>query len=169
MKRNGIIIAALVAMAGLIGALAWLNAPKGAAVTSGDMAVTHNGETLRVYTMEDIMAMPYIEVQKEIVSSSHGNESGLFRGIPLRALLNEVDENLLINAQQIISHAEDAFVSAFSSEEVAESDSIVVVYAKDGQGLGAMGDGGSGPLRLIIQDDPFGNRSTKYLTQIEVK
>ena len=44
-----------------------------------------------------------------------------------------------------------------------------MVYEKDGAPLSSREEGGTGPLRILITDDPFGNRSTKYLAQIEVR
>jgi DMSO/TMAO reductase YedYZ molybdopterin-dependent catalytic subunit len=163
-----VILAALALIAGLMGILSWLNV-SGKSLESGSVSIVQDGRVLREYTMDELAAMPYIEVWKTIASSSHANGEGLFRGVPLRALLNEVDENLLKNATQIVSQAEDAFVSAYSKDEVAESDSVFIAYSKDGKGLGSLKDGGSGPFRIIIQGDEFGNRSTKYLVRIEVK
>ena len=167
-KKQTIIIASVVALLVVaVALLAWLNRPKGE-IISGSIRVIHNGETLRTFTMEEIAAMPYVEVEKEIVSSSYANEAGLYRGVPLRALLGVVDESLLDGASRIISRAEDGFVTAYSAAEVAESDSVIVAYQRDGESLGTKADGGSGPFRIVIVDDEFGNRSTKYLYEIEV-
>lgn len=167
-KRNILIIAAVVVvLAAAITLLAILNAPKDA-VQVGTVTVVKDGQTLRTFTMEEIQALPYVEVEKEISSASFANESGLFRGTPMRTLLEAADANWQIGAVQVVARAQDAFVGAFSAEEVAMDDNVLVVYAKDGESLGTMEQGGSGPLRVIAQRDPYGNRSTRYLYQLEV-
>lgn len=167
-KRNWLVIAAvLLVLAVCIGVLAIFNAPD--EVESGTLTVVRDAETLGGFTMEQLRDMEYIEVEKKIASSSHANDEGLFRGVPLRAILNAVDETLLDSAAQIVARSEDGYVCAYAAPEVAESDNIFVAYSKDGEGLGTMSGGGSGPLRVIVQDDEFGTRSAKYLYELEIR
>ena len=168
-KNTFIILAILLVLAAAIVLLSWLNARQGLGGEIGSLTISRNGEILRVFTMDEIRAMPYIEQDQEIVSSSHQNERGVFRGVPLRALLEDADPELLQDAVTIVSRAEDAFVMAYSADEVLDSDDIFVAYSKDGNSLGTMEGGGSGPFRIIIIGDPFGNRSTRFLIEIEVR
>lgn len=158
----------LLVLAAAIGVLARLNAP-GPDADAGSIAVFRDGESVRTYTMEEIKALPSITVHKEIVSSSHDNDEGDFTGVPLRALLDGADPALLEEGVSVAVKAADGYVSAYAAEEVAESDNILLAYAKDGTGLGTLEDGGTGPFRIVIQEDEFGNRSTKYVYQIEVR
>ena len=160
-----IVLGALIVAAGVL----WvLNQPK-TPVVSGEIQVIRGEETIKAFTLEEIRAMQSVSVEKEIVSSSHANDQGTFTGVPLRALLDEADPSWRGNAVQIAARAEDGFVVAYTADEVAKDDSFLVVYEKNGQQLAAKKDGGTGPLRLIIQHDDFGNRSVKYLAQIEVR
>ena len=168
-KRNALVIGCvMILLAAAIAVLAYLNAPKEAA-ERGTLLIVRGEETLARLTLAQIREMPSVSIEKEIVSASHENDAGLFTGAPLRAILDAVQPGLLEEANQIVARAEDAFVTAYTAKEVRESDSILVVYEKDGAPLGTREEGGTGPLRVLIQDDPFGNRSTKYLSQIEVR
>ena len=169
MKKRGtiIIISVLVLLAAAIAVLAVFNDP-GEAET-GTLTVVCEGEAVRTFTMDEVMEMPYIEVYKKISSSSFQDIEGTFRGVPLRAIIDSADASLLTDATQIITRSEDAFAAAFSAEEVTESDSVFVAYSLDGKSLGTMDSGGTGPFRLIIADDEFGNRSAKYLFKVEIR
>lgn len=168
-KRGALIVAgAMALLAAAIAVLAYLNAPKDG-IERGTLAVVRGEETIARLTLAQIREMPSVSVEKEIVSSSHEGDAGLFTGVPLRAVLEAAQPGLLEGANQIVARAEDAFVTAYTAKEVQESDAILVAYEKDGAPLGSREDGGTGPLRILITDDPFGNRSTKYLAQIEVR
>lgn len=166
-KKKGaiIVVIVLVVLAAAVSVLAILNRP-GALPESGSVAVTSGGETLRVFTEDELKALPYIEVQKEIVSSSFADDEGLFRGVPLRALLAEAGAP---EGSQIVVRSEDGYVTAFPADEVYESDNIFLAYSKDGGSLGGKAGGGTGPLRIIVTDDEFGTRCAKYVGEIEVR
>jgi len=168
-KKRGVtaVILVLVILAAVVTVLALLNRPGELPVT-GEVSITAGGETLKTYTAEDLRAMPYIEVQKEIVSSSFANDEGLFRGVPLRTLLENAGADLS-SASQVVVRADDGFVSAFPADEVTESDNVFLCYSKNGEPLGSREEGGSGPFRIIVTEDPFGNRCAKYVCEIEVR
>ncbi len=168
-KKRNILIAALVlvVLAAAIAVLAVLNRP-GELPESGSVAVRRGDEVLRTYTTAELKTLPAVEVEKELVSSSFANDAGLFRGVALRALLADagVDVGALT---QIVVRSEDGFVAAYPADEVAESDGIFLAYSKDGEPLGDRESGGSGPLRIVVTEDEFGNRCAKYVSEIEVK
>ncbi len=167
MKKKHIIII-LVVLAIVIAVLAWLNRPESQLV-SGKIEIIVSGETVAEYTMEDIMALPKVELEKEIVSSSGENQKGLFTGVTLRDLLEAAYPNWQEQGTMVASRAEDGYISAYDTEEVAADDNIIVAYLIDGKSLGTKEDGGVGPFRIVIRDDEFGNRSTYWLCQIEVQ
>lgn len=158
----------LAALAVAIAVLAVLNRP-GAAPVSGELTVVLADGGTTMLDAAAIAALPVVEIEKEIVSSGAGRESGVFAGVALRTLLAAVDPDWADGAKRIVSRAEDGFVSAFAVEEVAADDNIIVAYLLDGAALAAKADGGSGPFRIIIRDDRFGNRSTRWLSQLEVR
>lgn len=166
--KSKVIIYIIVALVAIVAALALINRPSGD-LSPASLTFSQGGKVLHTFTLEEIKDMPGISVEKSINSSKHDDESGVFTGVPLHNLINAVDANLLTGERNFITRAEDGFASVFATHEVIEPDNILVVYAKDGKSLGSYEEGGTGPLRIIIQGDAFANRSTKYLKEIEVK
>jgi len=162
-----IVIAVLVLLAAATLVLALLNKPADLP-ERGSVAIVSGGEKLAELTLAEIKALPYTEVQKEIVSSSFENDEGLFRGVALRALLESAGIELSA-AKQVVVRSEDGFVGAYPADEVTEGDDIILAYSKNGEGLGSLADGGTGPLRIIVISDEFGTRCAKYVSEIEVK
>ncbi len=168
-KRRNIIIVViiLILLAAAVTVLSIINRPDELPET-GTLTVTSGSEILHSFTVEDIRSLPYVEVQKEIVSSSFANDEGLFRGVPLRTLMKAAGADLEA-VKQIVVRADDGFVSAFPADEITESDNIFLCYSKNGEPLGTRDEGGSGPLRIIVTEDPFGNRCAKYVCEIEAR
>lgn len=168
-KKTNLLIAVLVLamLAAAIAVLAILNRP-GALPESGSVAIRRGDEVLRTYTTAELKTLPVVEVEKEIVSSSFANDEGVFRGVALRALLADAGVDVAA-LTQVVVRAEDGFVSAYPADEVAADDGIFLAYAKNGEPLGDRESGGSGPLRIVVTEDEFGNRCAKYVSEIEVK
>lgn len=138
-------------------------------VEQGSIAITRGGRTLKVFTMAQVKALPCVRAEKTILSSSHADEHGAFTGVPLRTLLGEISPTLAASATQIVTRAVDGYVSSLSADEVSADDTVLLVYAKDGQSLGTFKNGGTGPFRIVILGDRFGNRCTKWVNEIELR
>lgn len=167
MKKQHIIII-IVVLAAMVGILSFVNRPQ-ESIEKGILSITKDGETIKKFNMEDIKSLPKVEERIKFSSSNYAGEDAMYTGVPLRELLNSIDPKLLENATQVITKAEDGFVSSFTAKEVAESDSVIIAYAKNGKSLGTKQNNGEGPYRVVIKTDAFGNRSTKYLNEIELK
>jgi len=165
-KKTVLIILAALALA--IALLAVLNRPAGQ-LDASRLEIYLDGQLAAAFTMEQVRELPAVELQKEIVSANYENQSGLFTGVALRTLLSAADPDWQSYGQMVATRATDGFVSAFSAEEVAADDNILVAYALDGQPLGSEEEGGAGPFRIVIRDDAFGNRSTRWLCRLEVQ
>lgn len=166
-----LMIAVIAALVVIIGAAAWINQQNNGSAggdADGSLEVVRDGDVIRQFSYEEICSMESVSFEKEIVSGNKGNESGVYRGVPLREILAAADESILSECSSVTGTASDGFVSAYSMSEVTGSDSIVVVYEKDGEPLKKRSEGGSGPLRIVAADDTYGTRSTQYLTRIEV-
>lgn len=159
--------AGFVLLAAVILALAALNRPTDLP-DSGSIALKAGEEEAAVYTMAQVAALPYVEVEKEIVSASYENEQGLFRGVPVRELWAAVGVEPADYRQMVVT-AEDGFVSVYPVTELMESDSVLLIYAKDGQPLGSREEGGAGPFRILVVEDEFGNRCAKYVSELALK
>lgn len=171
-KRSAAIIAAvLLILAAAIGVLVWINGQEnaGRSVERGNLAVTKDGETLAVFTLEDLKAMEAVEVEKTITSASEEDVTGVFRGPSVQTVIDAADSTALDGAAQVLARSEDGFVMGFSVDEVRQGDNIFIACSQDGEDLKSMDEGGAGPLRIVVQADSFGNRSAKYLCELEVE
>ena len=142
---------------------------KGLNKDTNTLTISVNGEAVHQYKLSEIKQMEAIILDKTIVSAKHNDESGEFKGVLLKDILNQVDENLLKDHSRVLTKAEDGFTSAFYSDEIEEEGNVLVVYEKDGEDLGTREAKGTGPLRIIVKNDEFGNRSTKYLNNIDFR
>lgn len=133
------------------------------------LTVSREGKIIDTYSFDEIMAMKSVDVKKEILSAKHADESGTFRGVPLEEILNHTDPEIMKECTKFISRAGDSYSSALSLEDLNETANVLVVYEKDGKKLKPFKEGGSGPMRLIIMSDTYGNRCTKYLIGIDCR
>jgi DMSO/TMAO reductase YedYZ molybdopterin-dependent catalytic subunit len=169
-KQNLLIVVILVVLVALIAVVSVVN--RGMTQAPGDgfaLSITSGGETLREYTLEDIQAFPFSEAEKTISSGKQEDESGVFKGVPLEALLADVDPGWAEKYTEFVFHASDGFTAAVFLSDILKGENVIVVYEKDGQPLKSGDEGGKGPLRIVVVDDPFGNRSAYLLTSIEVQ
>ncbi len=163
-----VVCAVLLAMAAVIAVLAHLNAPKD--VDGERLALVQGENTLASWTIAELQEMPAVEAYKEISSSNHANDAGLFRGVALYTLLQSAGGEALQNASKVYVYAKDGYMTSYKMSEISNNDGFLLAYSKDGQSLGSMGDdNGSGPLRLVVVSDEFGTRSCKYVYKIEIK
>lgn len=163
-----IVAAVLVALGVAVVALAQLNRSD-TDVATGSIAVTREGSMLRTFNMEDVQALRSVSVKTTILSSSHDDETAVFTGAPLRVLLGSVDHGILEDASMIVIRASDGYVSSLTPEEVTAGDDVLLVYAKDGESLGTSDAGGTGPFRIVILTDKYGNRCAKWVNEIEIR
>jgi len=163
-----IVVAVLVVLAGAVLALAQVNRSD-AKVVGGSVAVTREGSTLTAFDLEQVRALRSVSEKKTIRSSSHDDETAVFTGVPLRVLLDAAGPGLLDDATMIVTRATDGYVSSLAPEEVTAGDDVLLVYAKDGESLGTAADGGTGPFRIVILTDTYGNRCTKWVNEIEIR
>lgn len=169
-KSNLIIIIVLVVLIGLIGVFAILNQNNLPMPSKGkDLLIFSEDNTKVELTIDEIKKLPTIEFEKTISSSKEDDESGLFTGVPLEVLLDEVSPDWEESYTEFLFIGEDSFVSSVFASDVSVEENVILVYEKDGEPLLSRDEGGKGPLRIVVRDDPFGNRSTYLLKTIELK
>ena len=169
-KSTLIIIISLVVLISLIAVFAILNKNSLPMPSEGNaLLVFSEDSTHKEYTLEDIEKLPFIEFEKTISSGKEEDESGLFKGVPLELLLEDANPRWKDAYAEFIFIAEDSFVSSVFTSDVSNGENVILVYEKDGVPLLTRSEGGKGPLRIVVRDDPFGNRSTYLLKTIELK
>ncbi|MDR1797119.1 MAG: molybdopterin-dependent oxidoreductase [Clostridiales Family XIII bacterium] len=167
-KRTIILLCVVVALAVLLVGLvlAW-RASTGDVVSDGTLRLTAGDTPLKTYTYEEICAFPTASVEKTITSSKEADESGVFTGVPLELLLDDADPGWRGKYTEFLFHASDGFVASVFLSDIEKGENVLVVYEKDGAPLPGPEEGGKGPLRIVVADDPFGNRSAYLLTGVE--
>ena len=165
------IIAVIVALVIIIGVFAVVNSRGLEADADGNsVSIVINGNETAVYTIDDLREMEGINtIHKTISSGSKEDETGDFTGVAVRDLLLSADEGCLDNASGVNVTSGDGFVSSYSMDEIMEDDNIMLIFEQDGEPLPHFNDGGSGPLRIVVMKDQFGNRSAMWVTQISVE
>src|SRR6056297_1410291 len=63
----------------------------------------------------------------------------------------------------------DGYTVALTAKEVKVDDNVYLVYQSDGKPLKGKKEGGTGPYRLVIKNDQFGQRWCKFVTEVNVK
>lgn len=165
-SRSLIICSAVLVAIIVIGIIIQFVGPKKA---EGTLTISREDQVVKVFTVEEIMDMPSLDVEAEIISSGNKKETGTFTGVSMTYVLNLADEAILKECSRFTTKAEDGFAAVLTGKDFKEDDKVLIVYKKDGKPLGTKEEKGTGPLRVLISSDPYGNRSAKYLNEIEVK
>lgn len=166
-KKKYIVIGVLLLVIAIV-FLACLNRPQDTA-EPGTIRITCQGELVKSLTLEELQALPKVEMEKTISSSNSPNETGVFSGVDLVEVLKAADPALIEDCTRVIAKANDGFVASYDKDEILRDGNILVVYAKDNKPLEGADAGGTGPLRIVVISDPFGNRCTKHLSELEVQ
>jgi DMSO/TMAO reductase YedYZ molybdopterin-dependent catalytic subunit len=120
-------------------------------------------------TFSELKMLPSITVQVTLTSSSSPAENGIFNytGVPLRDLIEQA--GAAENATSVYVQASDGYGVTIPLQEVRQNEKTLLAYAKDGEPLQPLTEGGEGPVRLVIATDEFAQRWIKSVAVIEVK
>jgi hypothetical protein len=169
-KSTVAIFAVIVFLVALIAVLAVVNRGQvGEQTADGSLRLMAAEEQLKEYSYDEICAFPSVDIEKTISSSKSEDESGVFTGVPLELLLDDAVPGWRGRYTEFIFRTSDGFVASVFASDVEKGENVIVVFEKDGTLLKGSDEGGKGPLRIVVADDPFGNRSAYFLTSIEAK
>ncbi|MDR1043444.1 MAG: molybdopterin-dependent oxidoreductase [Clostridiales Family XIII bacterium] len=178
-KSTIIIIVVIASLAALLAVFSVLNrqdtglgdAGAGSAdsIGAGTFTVIADGKALQSYSVEDLKSFPSVTVQKDISSGKHDDERGVFTGTPLEEVLDDAAPDWQGKYKEFIFRAEDAFTSSVFASDIEKGGNVLLVYEQDGAPIPGSAEGGKGPIRALIVDDEFGNRSAQMLVSVEMK
>lgn len=170
MKKSTIgIIAVLVVLVVVIGIFAGMNRSNLKDVNDGAVDVDINGQ-VTTYTIDELRDMEGVStVHKVIKSGSKEDEEADFTGIDVADLLKSVDPDCLEGATAVVATSGDGYATSYSVEEALEDDNVMLIFEQDGAALTPYEDGGSGPLRIVVMKDEFGNRSAMWVTKLSIE
>ncbi len=170
MKKSTIgIIVVIVILVVVIGIFAAMNR-SGLEDVSGQTVDVELGGEVTTYTIDDLKDMEGVStVHKVIKSGSKEDEEADFTGIDVAELLRATDPECLEGATAVVATSGDGYATSYSVDEVLEEGNIMLIYEQDGAALTPYEEGGSGPLRIVVMKDEFGNRSAMWVTKISIE
>jgi hypothetical protein len=131
----------------------------------GTSVIRYKGSRNR---LEYLKTFEKTEFNANMDTSKTGPEQKSFGGVPMKLVLEDMGLSLT-DAKQVVFKAADGYSSAVTAEEAAENENVYLVYERGGQPSGAMKQGGSGPIEIVIRGDEFSQRWCKYLTEIDLE
>lgn len=129
----------------------------------GEIAILQGGvETARItpQLIQEFEAETFTATQK---SSGKKAVDRTFTGLPLIKLLAAKDLPPQ-GSETILLRSVDGYSVTLSTPEVADSDNVWLVWEADGELL----DSSAGPYMVVIRKDPFSQRWSKMLCEIEI-
>ncbi|NLM51584.1 MAG: molybdopterin-dependent oxidoreductase [Firmicutes bacterium] len=165
------VIVILVILAVIVGVFAYLNKEgvrdKALSQQNAILIIVADGKEYEV-TFAEILALEAVEFPAVLRSSGKPPVDTTYTGVELKDILAQ--KGITTEGKtQVITKAVDGYTVALSLEEVLADDNVYVVYKRDGKDLGAREEGGSGPYQIVIRQDEFGQRWTKFLMEIELQ
>ena len=127
------------------------------------------GEEQVIHEMADIRGLGETEFTAILRGGGRPGREYTFTGVPLRNLIVGIGEVNLADVGMFVVKSADGFTVAFTSEEIMAEDNIYIVYKQNGEPLGTRADGGTGPYRIVVRQDPFAMRWARYAVELELK
>lgn len=133
----------------------------------GTVVITADGATLGSFTIDDLRKLPVVE-KKIKINSAQGDTDNEFTCAPLLALLNSIDPSLTQKYERIVTRGVDNYTSGVYMSEVLQPDNVYIAYADHGKPLQTK-TGEDGSLRIIVCNDQYGQRFTRWLVSLELQ
>ena len=122
-------------------------------------------EVLAVVTLDEIKAMPSKRKNMVTQSSSLGTLNNEFEGVQLSDIIKSVDESILKDYTMLTAYGADGYFSQVMMAEVLDYSNVFIMYKNHDKLMETLvGDEGS--MRIVVCNDPFGQRFTNYLVDI---
>ncbi len=156
----------------IVGVFAYLNAgdveDRHASQREAEIYIEVDGERIATVDFSAMQKLEEHEFTETLRSSEAAPRDHIYVGVKMRDLLQHYDLSVQEH-EQIIARAADGYTVALTIEEVLEEDNVYVVYEEDGEPLAPKEAGGSGPYMVLIRQDEFGQRWTKFLMEIQLR
>lgn len=170
--NNRTIIVIIAALVVIIGITAYLNreglAEKRELMEQARFMITIGVNNI-TYEMADIRALGETEFTAILRGGGRPGREYTFTGVPLRNLLVGIDGVNLTDVRMFVVRSVDGFTVAFTYAEIMAEDNVYLVYKRNGERLGTRADGGTGPYRIVVRQDPFAMRWARYAVELELK
>ncbi|HKL74950.1 MAG TPA: molybdopterin-dependent oxidoreductase [Halanaerobiales bacterium] len=172
MKNKKIIFSVLIILVIVIAVTAYINrgslSKKDTAQKEAIVTFKIDGEEVDSISMDHIKEQGEKTFSKELDTSDSGPVEQHYTGVPLKNILNSLDIDMG-NKEQVIVKAIDGYTVALTAEEVMMGNNVYLIYKNNGEFLKTKKQGGTGPYRLVIREDQFGQRWNKFVTEVNIK
>lgn len=165
-NKNKILGSGILLLMLVIALFVFLNRPT-EGLQEGQIVVTAGESRLAVLTLGDLKKLPAVQ-KKMTINTSRGKEEHEYTMTPLLGVLNKIDPKLTAKYERIVTKGVDSFVSGVNMAEVLEPDNVYIAYLERGQPLKTKA-GQDGSLQIVICNDPFGQRFTKFLVSMDLQ
>ena len=169
---NKTIVTSLIILVMIVGVTAYLNrgniADRQEMQDNAQIILLENGEEIKTVDMTFIKKQGEKTFNKELDTSETGPELQTYTGVLLKSVIEEAGIKL-DNKTQVIVKAVDGYTVALTAVEVRKNDNVYIVYKNNGQYLQEKSKGGTGPYRIVIRDDQFGQRWCKFVMEVNIK
>lgn len=132
--------------------------------TSGrlEIQIMVSGVPAHVITIEEVLDQ---EPQDLKVDRIDREDTNLYTGVLLREFFEASGVDLQAFGE-VVARAADQYQVALLAKEVLEDDDVYLVYKINGVPLSPREEGGSGPYRVVIRSDEFGQRWTSISSKL---
>lgn len=172
LKNKRIIFTVLIFLVVVIAVTAYINrgslSKKDTAQEEAIVTFKVNGEVIDSVSMNHISKQGEKTFSKDLDTSDSGPVEQSYTGVPLINILNSLNIDMS-NKEQVIVKAIDGYTVALTAKEVMMEDNVYLVYKNNGEFLKTKKEGGTGPYRLVIREDQFGQRWNKFVTEVNIK
>ena len=169
---NKTIVTSLIILVMIVGVTAYLNrgniADRQEMQDNAQIILLENGEEIKTVDMTFIKKQGEKTFNKELDTSETGPEIQTYTGVLLKSVIEEAGIKL-DNKNQVIVKAVDGYTVALTVAEVRKDDNVYIVYKNNGEYLQEKSKGGTGPYRIVIRDDQFGQRWCKFVMEVNIK
>jgi hypothetical protein len=166
-KKSVWLIGLIILFAVITITLGFLNADKASKIDNEVLTIKSPQKSIEL-ALKEIMAFDKVTFEALVKSSGNEPETTEFGGVLLYDVL--VAKGIILSEEQmVVFKALDGYQTNVSALEVKQADNIYIVYERNGERTANRTDGGTGPLEIVVAQDPFSQRWNKYLIEIEIK
>ncbi|MDO4582079.1 MAG: molybdopterin-dependent oxidoreductase [Bacillota bacterium] len=133
---------------------------------TGQLAFTAEGASLGVVDYQQLVALDSYLRQVEIHSAGEGYSVHQYRGARLRDVIALLDASLLEQYAAVTAIGADDYLAAIGVDEVLMENNAFVMWEDNGEPI-LTKDGEPYGMRLVLLDDSYAMRYTKYLIEIQ--
>lgn len=150
----------------LISIFGYLNV-KREKLEEGNIRFKAGNDVIAEITLDEVKKLPAVN-KKMVINSTSGLTKHNFTGTPLREVFNYIDPEIMKRYERVITRGVDNYTSGVDMEEVLKKNNVFLVYADNGTSLKSK-TGTEDTMRIVILNDPYGQRFTNYLVEMQLE